>query len=291
MRQMRLIRHMTWALAAMLLTGTMAVCAETVQERKAGAVAFDTNWTYAGNSVIHTGSAELYTASEGSAPRKNHTVCVNAGHGTRGGESAQTLSHPDGTPKVTGGTTAQGQVNSTAISTGMTFLDGATEASVNLQVAMELKKLLLEDGYDVLMIRESDDVQLDNIARTVMANNCADIHVAIHFDSTDSNKGCFYCSVPDVASYRSMEPVASHWQQHEALGKALVEGLQKEGVNVFQGGSLPMDLTQTSYSTIPSMDIELGDRASDHSQESCARFAKGLKAGIDAYFAQTGSAG
>ena len=96
MRQMRLIRHMTWALAAMLLTGTMAVCAETVQERKAGAVAFDTNWTYAGNSVIHTGSAELYTASEDSAPRKNHTVCVNAGHGTRGGESAQTLSHPDG---------------------------------------------------------------------------------------------------------------------------------------------------------------------------------------------------
>ena len=88
-----------------------------------------------------------------------------------------------------------------------------------------------------------------------------------------------------------MEPVASHWQQHEALGKALVEGLQKEGVNVFQGGSLPMDLTQTSYSTIPSMDIELGDRASDHSQESCARYAKGLKAGIDAYFAQTGSAG
>ena len=291
MRQMRLIRHMTLALAAMLLTGTMPVCAETLQERKAGAVAFDTNWTYAGNSVIHTGSAELYTAGEGSAPRKNHTVCVNAGHGTRGGESAQTLSHPDGTAKVTGGTTAQGQVKSTAISTGMTFLDGATEASVNLQVAMELKKLLLEDGYDVLMIRESDDVQLDNIARTVMANNCADIHVAIHFDSTDSNKGCFYCSVPDVASYRSMEPVASHWQQHEALGQALVQGLQKEGVTVFQGGSLPMDLTQTSYSAIPSMDIELGDRASDHSQESCARYAKGLKAGIDAYFAQAGSAG
>ena len=294
MRQIRFIGHMAGALAAMLvLTGTIPVCAEAVEEKKAGAVAFDTNWTYAGNSVIHTGSAELYTAAEdaGAAPRKNHTVCVNAGHGTRGGESAQTLSHPDGTAKVTGGTTAQGQVNSTAISTGMTFLDGATEASVNLQVAMELKKLLLEDGYDVLMIRESDDVQLDNIARTVMANNCADIHVAIHFDSTDSNKGCFYCSVPDVASYRSMEPVASHWQQHEVLGKALVEGLQKEGVTVFQGGSLPMDLTQTSYSTIPSMDIELGDRATDHSQESCARFAKGLKAGIDAYFAQTGSAG
>ncbi|WP_353848438.1 hypothetical protein [Clostridium sp.] len=26
-----------------------------------------------------------------------------------------------------------------------------------------------------------------------------------------------------------------------------------------------MDLTQTSYSTIPSVDIELGDKASDHS--------------------------
>ena len=294
MRQFSFFMHMVWIAAVILiLAGTARIYAENVQERVAGAVAFDETWTYAGNSVIHSGCAELYLAdvSSGAASGERHTVCINAGHGTSGGEGAQTLSHPDGTPKVTGGTTAAGEVYSTAISTGTTFLDGVTEAAVNLQTAMALKDLLLSDGYDVLMIRESDDVQLDNVARTVLANNCADIHIALHFDSTDSNKGCFYCSVPDVPSYRSMEPVASHWQQHEALGRSLVQGLQTAGIAVFESGSLQMDLTHTSYSTIPSVDIELGDRAADHSQEACMRYALGLKAGIDTYFSGAGSAG
>lgn len=39
--------------------------------------------------------------------KKNKTVCVNAGHGTKGGESVKTLCHPDGSSKVTGGSTSQ----------------------------------------------------------------------------------------------------------------------------------------------------------------------------------------
>ena len=35
-------------------------------------------------------------------------------------------------------------------------------------MAKILKDKLLAEGYDVLMIRESDDVQLDNVARTVI---------------------------------------------------------------------------------------------------------------------------
>jgi N-acetylmuramoyl-L-alanine amidase len=81
-----------------------------------------------------------------------------------------------------------------------------------------------------------------------------------------------------------MEPVASHFQEHEKLGQALVQGLRSGGVPVFEGGSLQMDLTQTSYSTIPSIDIELGDRASDHSEEACIRYAESLKAGVDLFF-------
>ena len=42
------------------------------------------------------------------------------------------------------------------------------------------------------MIRESADVQLDNIARTVIANNASDCHIALHWDSTTNNKGAFY---------------------------------------------------------------------------------------------------
>ena len=32
----------------------------------------------------------------------------------------------------------------------------------------------------MVMIREEEDVQLDNVARTVIANNTADIHISLH---------------------------------------------------------------------------------------------------------------
>lgn len=246
-------------------------------------IGLNPSWKYADFSKINSGKAKMYKAS---GNRKNKVVCVNAGHGTSGGSSVKTLSHPDSTPKVTGGTTAAGQVTSIAVSGGMTFADGTSEASVTLAMAKVLKNELLSRGYDVLMIRESDDVQLDNIARTVIANNNADCHLALHWDSTSSNKGAFYMSVPNVASYRAMEPVASNWQKHHRLGDSVISGLRGVGTKIFSNGSLEMDLTQTSYSTIPSIDIELGDKSSSHDESVLKNHAKGIADGLDAFFAQ-----
>ena len=248
----------------------------------AGEVGLNMDWKYASLSKINSGKAVLYRSE--AASRKNKVVCVNAGHGTKGGSSVKTQCHPDGTPKVTSGTTSAGATTAVAVSGGMTFADGTPEAKVTLAMAKVLKDKLLARGYDVLMIRENDDVQLDNVARTVLANNMADCHIALHWDSTKSNKGAFYMSVPNVASYRAMEPVASHWQQHNALGESLVAGLKNAGVKIFSGGSMEMDLTQTSYSTVPSIDIELGDGGSDHSAATLDKLGTGLADGVDAYF-------
>lgn len=249
-----------------------------------GEITLNPSWKYAEFSKIYSGAAVLYR-SEAASP-KGITVCVNAGHGTKGGASVKTLCHPDGTPKVTGGTTGAGATSAAAVSGGMTFADGTAESKVTLSMAKILKDKLLAAGYDVLMIRESDDVQLDNIARTVIANNASDCHIALHWDSTTNNKGAFYMSVPNVESYRNMEPVKSHWQQHNALGESLVAGLKGAGVKIFSGGSMAMDLTQTSFSTVPSVDIELGDKASDHSAATLTTLADGLVAGVNQYFGQ-----
>ena len=249
-----------------------------------GEITLNPSWKYAEFSKINSGAAVLYR-TEAASP-KGITVCVNAGHGTKGGASVKTQCHPDGTPKVTGGTTGAGATSAAAVSGGMTFADGTPESKVTLSMAKILKDKLLAAGYDVLMIRESDDVQLDNIARTVIANNASDCHIALHWDSTTNNKGAFYMSVPNVESYRSMEPVKSHWQQHNALGESLVAGLKGAGVKIFSGGSMAMDLTQTSFSTVPSVDIELGDKASDHSSATLATLADGLVAGVNQYFGQ-----
>ena len=149
---------------------------------KSEKIEFDPSWEYGDKSKIHTGTATLYHADPSVA--NGRVVCINAGHGTKGGSSVKTLCHPDGTPKVTGGTTATGEVEAVAVSSGVDFPDGTTEASHTLSEALIAKKTLLDAGYDVLMIRETDDVQLDNIARTLIANHYADCHIAIHYDYT-----------------------------------------------------------------------------------------------------------
>ena len=66
-------------------------------------------------------------------------IAVNAGHGTKGGSSVKTLCHPDGSPKLTGGTTQAGAVRAVAVSEGMTFRDGTAERDVTLRMAKILK--------------------------------------------------------------------------------------------------------------------------------------------------------
>lgn len=250
------------------------------QAMAATEIGLNLDWRYAANSKINTGKAVLYTADADKA--KNITVAVNAGHGTKGGASVKTLCHPDGSPKLTSGTTKAGATTAPAVSAGMSFPDGRTEAEVNLELAHILSEQLLSEGYDVLMLRTEADVQLDNIARTVIANNKADCHIALHFDSTQSNKGAFYMSVPE--GLKSMEPVSSYWRKHERLGESLISGLETQDVKIFSNGSMAMDLTQTSYSTIPSVDIELGDKATNHGTEALNTFARGLTEGINIYY-------
>lgn len=243
---------------------------------------YSETYPYGEFSAIHTGKAVLYENRRENA--RGITVCVNAGHGCAGGERQKTYCHPDKSPKVTSGTTAAGAVKSSAISGGMTFQDGTAEAEVTLAMALVFRDRLLSEGYSVLMIRETDDVQLDNVARTVLANELADCHIALHWDSTASDKGSFFMSVPAVDSYRAMEPVASHWEEHNRLGKALVGALKDGGNKIFSSGEMEMDLTQTSFSTIPSVDIELGDKASDHGEETLRRLADGLTDGVNRFF-------
>ena len=127
----------------------------------------------------------------------------------------------------------------------------------------------------------------DNVARTVICNNVADCHIALHWDSGDGknyDKGCFYISVPEVL--KSMEPVASHWQQHDALGADLVEGLRGQGATIYGKGNMSIDLTQTSYSTIPSVDMELGNAYSDHAMLYWINWRKDCCRGLTFYFQQ-----
>ena len=97
----------------------------------------DSSWKYADHAKITSGYAVMYTAKKN---RKDIVIAVNAGHGTKGGSSVKTLCHPDGSPKLTGGTTQAGAIQAVAVSDGMTFRDGTAERDVTLRMAKILKK-------------------------------------------------------------------------------------------------------------------------------------------------------
>ena len=243
-------------------------------------IGFNMSWPYASYSMIHTGKAVLYRADKG----RGICIAVNAGHGTAGGEAVKTFCHPDMTAKVTGGSTAAGVTTATAISNGTTLIDGTPEREVVLKIARLVRDGLLQKGFDVLMLRDGEDVQLDNIARTVLANQNSQAHVSIHLDGTQSDKGFFYVGVPEEGGYRLMEPVASHYQEHIALGESILQAFRNHGRAIFSGGSLDLDLTQTSYSTIPSVDLEVGDTASDLSEPQLSDIAGAIVDGLCLYF-------
>ena len=241
----------------------------------------DNSWTFADFSEIHSGCAVLYKTAKNP---KNIVVAVNAGHGTAGCSTKYTYSHPDKSPKITCGTNPQGAVQSIAISTGTELSCGLSEAQVNYRVAVVLRKYLLDSGYDVLMLRDGDDVQLDNVARTVISNNIADIHISIHFDSDSYkyDKGCFYCSIP--SELKALSNVQAHFKNSHILGDCLLQGLRSQNIKIFSKGKIETDLTQTAYSFIPTVDLELGNQCTKPTTDALEKYAKGILLGINTYY-------
>ena len=241
----------------------------------------DGSMKYAEYAKICTGRAKLYMNT---GSRAGNVVCINAGHGTAGGEKVKTPCHPDRSPKYTDGTTKKGAIESYAISDGMELPDGSKEAFLNLTMACLLRDRLIAAGYSVLMIRETPDVQLDNISRTILANTYADCHISIHWDDTESDKGAFCCVAIHNPKYLSMEPVHSTWQKSEQLASSLISALSRGGIQIWKNGLLEDDLTQISFSVIPTVDIELGDKASDHSDAVFQIIADSMLSGINDFF-------
>ena len=81
--------------------------------------------------------------------------------------------------------------------------------------------------------------------------------------------------------YSNMYPVSKNWKKHNKLGQNLIWGMKKLGVKIYGNGSMAIDLTQTSYSTIASVDLEVGDKKSNHSGKALKKIADGIVKGMN----------
>jgi N-acetylmuramoyl-L-alanine amidase len=60
--------------------------------------------------------------------------------------------------------------------------------------------------------------------------------------------------------------------------------MKANGISIFSDGDMEMDLTQTSFSTIPSIDLEVGDAGSDITERTQMKLADGVLKGLNKYY-------
>ena len=105
------------------------------------------------------------------------TIVIDPGHQTRGDSSKEPIG-PGATE-----TKAKVTTGATGISTKQ------KESELALKVALLLEKALKEEGYNVIMTRTTNNVNISNKERAMIANDAnADAFLRIHADSySDSN--------------------------------------------------------------------------------------------------------
>ena len=153
-----------FTLAASLILG--AVCLPQKEPYTNGAAA-------KGETKEKMDSAPVKMA--GAKARGQYKIAIDAGHQ----RYANTATEPVGPGAKTKKTKVAGGATGVATKT--------PEHKLTLQVAKRLKKVLVEKGYQVYMIRNTSDVNISNKQRAVRANKSgADIYIRIHADASNS---------------------------------------------------------------------------------------------------------
>lgn len=230
--------------------------------------------------VAYTGEAHAGTgiAYRGSGENAEYVIVIDAGHQQR----AMSETEPNGPDsdemkaKVTGGT--QGT------------LTGLAEYELNLRVALALRDALVAKGYTVVMVRETNEVEISNAERALMANSAgADVNIRIHAngDADASVKGAMaVCQTPENP-YN-----ANIYDACRALSDAVLSAFC-ESTGILERNVWETDtMTGTNWATVPTTIIEMGfmtnaeDEATMAAEDFAAKAAGGIANGIAAYLSQ-----
>lgn len=211
-------------------------------------------------------------------PAAGHIVCIDAGH-QRYGSSAPEPIGPGASQtkaRVTGGT--QGRFT------------GVTEYELNLAVALLLRDELTARGYTVVMVRETNDVDISNAERAAIAAEAgAEVFVRIHANGSDDpgqNGAMTICMTPQNPYNAAL------YADSRALSDCVLDayvaatGCRREYVwetDTMSGvnwATMPVTIVEMGYMTNETEDRLLATDA--YRQQA----AQGIADGIDAYFAQ-----
>lgn len=174
---------------------------------------------------------------------KKYLICIDPGHQQKG--------DPNPEPVGPGAPYQKSRVSSGA--TGVATKK--PEYILNLEASIVLKHILEGKGYDVIMTRESHDVNISNSERAILANEKnADMVIRVHADSLDnSSKTGASILVPEKGGKYTSNIYEESNKCAELVKKSMQEsGIQLNGI--FQRG----DLTGFNWSKVPAILVEMG---------------------------------
>lgn len=165
---------------------------------------------------------------------------------------------------------------------------GVPEYKLTLAVALKLREELLNRGYEVVMTRDKNDVDISNKERAIFANESgADICVRLHADgaASASAKGA-------SALYPSKKNpyVSGISKKSSLLASSVLKSYCKKTGMKSRGIIVRDDLSGTNWSTIPVIVLEMGfmtNQAEDRLMQTESwqkKSAAGIADGIDAYY-------
>ena len=174
---------------------------------------------------------------------KQFVICIDPGHQSKGDPNPEPVAPGSGQQKA-------------RVSSGATGVaTKKPEYILNLEASIVLQHILEGKGYEVIMTRESHDVNISNSERAILANEKnADMVIRIHADSLD-NSGKTGASI--LVPSKSSKYTSEIYEDSNKCAEFIKKDFQSNGIQI-NGIFERDDLTGFNWSKVPAVLVEMG---------------------------------